>query len=807
MLYPINSIEQKLGFTQIRELLKQNCLSTLGRSIVDAMQFSTSRADIVKRLSQVREFMRLMEESDNFPRDYWFDTREYLRRITPEGTFLTESELFEIRRSLGAIAAIVTFMSVKSADDYPHLKALAERVEPSEPICRHIDTILNKFGHIKDDATSELLRIRRSKASETSAASKLLNQILASAKENAYVEKDVTPTLREGRLVIPVSPAFKRKIGGIVHDESASGKTVYIEPTQVVEANNRIRELEIEEQHEVMRILKNCSDFIRPSIPQLEKSYRFLGIIDFIQAKSRMASEIGAQCHIPSDKPLMEWYNAVHPLLLLQLKAQKKDVVPLNIKLTEENRILIISGPNAGGKSVCLKTVGLVQYMIQCGMPVIMQDGSRTGIFESIFIDIGDEQSIENDLSTYSSHLTNMKFFLKYSGERSLILIDEFGTGTEPNIGGAIAEAELEVLNSKRSYGVITTHYTNLKHLAGQTPGLVNGAMLYDRHRMEPLFQLEIGSPGSSFAIEIAKKIGLPAEIIENATRKVGAEHIDYDKNLQDAARDKRYWESKREQIRIKEKKTEETMQQLQKQLEGINAERKEILRRAREEAKELLSQTNATIENTIREIKEAKAEKERTREIRREFNEQQKELKKEDTETIRIKGVKLKYATPKSTEEGYVAGDYVKYGSSIGQVIEVKGKRLIIAIGQMEATVEADKVERASRKQFKESVKSASSTYISKETADNIRQRKLNFKSDIDVRGMRAQEAVETIAYYIDDAIIVGASQVRILHGTGTGALKQYIREYLDTVSMVRSYRDEHIQLGGAGITIVEFR
>lgn len=806
MLYPINTIESKLGFTQIRELLKQHCLSTLGRSVVDAMQFSTSKADIVKRLGQTSEFMRLMEESDNFPRDYWFDTREYLRRITPEGTFLTESELFEIRRSLGAIAAIVTFMSVKSEDSYPHLKALAERVEPSEPICRHIDTILNKFGRIKDDATTELLRIRRSKAAETSAASKLLTQILASAKENAYVEKDVTPTLREGRLVIPVSPAFKRKIGGIVHDESASGKTVYIEPTQVVEANNRIRELEIDEQHEVMRILKNCSDFIRPSIPQLEKSYRFLGIIDFIQAKSRLASEIGARCHIPSEKPQMEWYNAVHPLLLLQLKPQNKDVVPLNIKLTAENRILVISGPNAGGKSVCLKTVGLVQYMIQCGMPVIMQDGSSTGIFESIFIDIGDEQSIENDLSTYSSHLTNMKYFLKYAGERSLILIDEFGTGTEPNIGGAIAEAELEMLNAKKSYGVITTHYTNLKHLAGQTPGLVNGAMLYDLHRMESLFQLEIGSPGSSFAIEIARKIGLPAEIIESATRKVGEEHINYDKNLQNAARDKRYWESKREQIRIKEKKTDEALAQLQKQLDGINAERKEILRKAKEEAGELLSHTNAIIEKTIREIKDAQAEKERTREIRREFNEQQKELNKEETDTIRIKGIRASSAPQKTETESFVAGDYVKYGSSIGQVIEVKGKKLIIAIGQMEATVDAGKVEKSSRKLFKESIK-GTSTYISKETADNIRQRKLNFKSDIDVRGMRAQEAVETIAYFIDDAIIVGASQVRILHGTGTGALKQYIREYLDTISMVRSYRDEHIQLGGAGITIVEFR
>lgn len=794
MIYPINSIEQKLGFTQIRELLKQRCLSTLGRSVVDAMQFSTNHADIIKRLRQTDEFIRLTEEFDNFPRDYWFDPREYLARITPDGTYLSENELFEIRRSLQAIAAIVTFLNVRSEDDFPSLKALAERVESSEAICRHIDSILNKFGRLKDDASVQLQSIRRQKASETAAASKQLLQILQGAKDNGYIDKDVTPTLREGRLVIPIPPAFKRKIGGIVHDESATGKTVFLEPAQVVETNNHIRALEAEEQREVIRILKECSDFIRPSIPALDKSYHFLGIIDFIQAKSRLASDIGARCIMPSGKPQLEWYNAQHPLLLLQLRGQGKDIVPLNIKLTPDDRILIISGPNAGGKSVCLKTVGLTQYMLQCGMPVIMGEESRMGVFDGIFIDIGDEQSIENDLSTYSSHLSNMKFFLKYCGPKSLILIDEFGTGTEPNIGGAIAEAELEVFNSKQSYGVITTHYTNLKHIASQTPGLINGAMLYDRGRMEPLFQLQIGTPGSSFAIEIAKKIGLPPEIIASATEKVGSEHIDYDKNIQDAARDKRYWESKREQIRIKERKMDETMAELHKRLESIDKERKEILRNAKDEAKEIMNQTNATIENTIREIKEAKAEKERTKEIRREFN-----TKKATLSTVN---------PPLSTVNSPLSiGDYVKYGETIGQVLDIKGSKLTVALGQMEATIDVSKVEKSSHAKFKEAEsKTRTTTYISKETADKIRNAKLHFKSDIDVRGQRAQEAVETITYFIDTAIMAEASQVRILHGTGTGALKQYIREYLNTVSEVKSYHDEHIQLGGAGITVVEF-
>ncbi len=794
MIYPINSIEQKLGFTQIRELLKQRCLSTLGRSVVDAMQFSTNHSDIIKRLRQTDEFIRLIEEYDNFPRDYWFDPREYLARIIPDGTYLSENELFEIRRSLQAIAAIVTFLSVRSEDEFPSLKALAERVESSEAICRHIDSILNKFGRLKDDASVQLQSIRRQKAAETAAASKQLLQILQGAKDNGYIDKDVTPTLREGRLVIPIPPAFKRKIGGIVHDESATGKTVFLEPTQVVETNNHIRALEAEEQREVIRILKECSDFIRPSIPALEKSYHFLGIIDFIQAKSRLASEIGARCIMPSGKPQLEWYNAQHPLLLLQLRGQGKDIVPLNIKLTPDDRILIISGPNAGGKSVCLKTVGLTQYMLQCGMPVIMGEESRMGIYDGIFIDIGDEQSIENDLSTYSSHLSNMKFFLKYCGPKSLILIDEFGTGTEPNIGGAIAEAELEVFNSKQSYGVITTHYTNLKHIASQTPGLINGAMLYDRGRMEPLFQLQTGTPGSSFAIEIAEKIGLPSEIIASATEKVGIEHIDYDKNIQDAARDKRYWESKREQIRIKERKMDEAMAELHKRLESIEKERKEILRNAKEEAKEIMNQTNATIENTIREIKEAKAEKERTKEIRREFN-----TKKATLSTVN---------SPLSTVNSPLSiGDYVKYGETIGRVLEIKGGKLIVALGQMEATIDVSKVEKSSHAKFKEAEsKTRTTTYISKETADKIRDAKLHFKSDIDVRGQRAHEAAETITYFIDTAIMAGASQVRILHGTGTGALKQYIREYLSTVSEVKSYHDEHIQLGGAGITVVEF-
>ena len=567
MIYPQN-FEQKIGFDSIRHLLKEKCLSTLGQERVDEMNFSESFKDINEWLEQVMEFIRIIQEEDSFPDQYFFDVRPSLKRIRVEGMYLDEQELFDLRRSLETIRDIIHFLTLTPNDEeqekenspYPALQKLAGDIIVFPQLITRINNILDKFGKIKDNASSELLRIRRELASTAGSISRSLNAILRNAQAEGYVDKDVTPTMRDGRLVIPVAPGLKRKIKGIVHDESSTGKTVFIEPAEVVEANNRIRELEGEERREIIRILTDFSIIVRPQVPAILQSYEFLAEIDFIRAKAHFSIQTNATKPSLEDKQILDWTMAIHPLLQLSLAKHNKKVVPLDIELTQNQRILIISGPNAGGKSVCLKTVGLLQYMLQCGMPVPMHERSHAGLFGSIFIDIGDEQSIEDDLSTYSSHLTNMKTMMKSCNERSLILIDEFGGGTEPQIGGAIAEAVLKRFNEKGTFGVITTHYQNLKHFAEDHEGVVNGAMLYDRHLMQALFQLQIGNPGSSFAVEIARKIGLPEEVIADASEIVGSEYINADKYLQDIVRDKRYWETKRQNIRKREKQMEETI-------------------------------------------------------------------------------------------------------------------------------------------------------------------------------------------------------------------------------------------------------
>ncbi|GAE84398.1 recombination inhibitory protein MutS2 [Bacteroides reticulotermitis JCM 10512] len=633
--------------------------------------------------------------------------------------------------------------------------------------------------------------------------------------------------MRDGRLVIPVAPGLKRKIKGIVHDESASGKTVFIEPAEVVEANNRIRELEGEERREIIRILMEFSNVVRPTIPEILQSYEFLAEIDFIRAKSYFAITTSSLKPALEDEQLVDWTMAVHPLLQLSLAKHGKKVVPLDIELNQKQRILIISGPNAGGKSVCLKTVGLLQYMLQCGMLVPMHERSHAGLFSSIFIDIGDEQSIEDDLSTYSSHLTNMKIMMKSCDEKSIILIDEFGGGTEPQIGGAIAEAVLVRFNEKRTFGVITTHYQNLKHFAEDHEGVVNGAMLYDRHLMQALFQLQIGNPGSSFAVEIARKIGLPEDVIADASQIVGSEYINADKYLQDIVRDKRYWEGKRQTIRQREKQMEETIARYQSEMEELQKSRKEILRQAKEEAERLLQESNARIENTIRTIKEAQAEKEKTRLIRQELNDFRASMEKQDSkeheEKMARKMEKLKEkqdrkknkkspdpkvastqaAAPKA--KPIAVDDYVKIKgqTAIGKISEINGKNATIIFGSIKTTVKLDRLERSNAApKPQEGVKS---TFVSTQTHDQMYEKKLNFKQDIDVRGMRGDEALQAVTYFIDDAVLVGMDRVRILHGTGTGTLRTLIRQYLDTVPGVRHFADEHVQFGGAGITVVD--
>ncbi|MDR1503890.1 MAG: endonuclease MutS2 [Prevotella sp.] len=818
MIYPEN-FESKIGFDKIRQLLTTRCLSPLGEEKVENMSFSSDYTFITESLSQTEEFIRITQEEDDFPTNYFLDVRPSLRNIKVEGTWIDENALFDLRRSLQTIRDIVSFLKKEDEENtpYPHLYTLAGEVVVFPQLISKIDNILDKFGRIKDNASSELHRIRKDMAHISGGISKSLNAILRLAQSEGLVEKDVTPTMRDGRLVIPVAPAFKRKIKGIVHDESASGKTVFIEPAEVVEANNRIRELESEERREIIKILIAFTDVLRPLVPEILQSYEFLAMIDFIRAKATFSIELSAIKPPIEDKQIIRWYRAKHPLLFLSHRKQNKQIVPLDIELEEDHRLLIISGPNAGGKSVCLKTVGLLQYMVQCGLPIPLDENSKVGIFNRIFIDIGDEQSIENDLSTYSSHLTNMKFFVRNCDKKTILLIDEFGGGTEPQIGGAIAESLLKRFNEKSAFGVITTHYQNLKHFANENKGVINGAMLYDRHLMQPLFTLSIGNPGSSFAIEIARKIGLPEDVIADASEIVGSDYINMDKYLQDIVRDKRYWETKRQSIRQKEKRLEEVTETYETDLLAVEKQRKEIIRQAKADAEHIMSEANARIENTIRTIRESQADKEKTKQARQALSEFKSTLDNEDNfsdDKITRKIQKLKdkeknkkqkeKAPEKQKTQAIAIGDNVriKGQTSIGQVLDIQRGSATVAFGMIKSTAKLDTLEYVSKNQVKRDSKS---TLVSAAVSDDMREKKLNFKQDIDVRGMRGDEALQAVMYFIDDAILVGVSRVRILHGTGTGALRQIIRDYLRTVPGVHNYQDEHVQFGGTGITVVD--
>ena len=822
MIYPQN-FEEKIGFDNIRALLKGKCLSDLGRERVAGMSFATSLHVIENEIDMTVELMSIMSSEADFPVNHFYDMRQSLKKIRIEGTWMSEQEIFDLRRSLQTVADIASFFGGEDdGERYPALKRLAADVVLFPDVVKRIDAIIDKFGKVKDNASARLREIRMELSSVMSGISKNLYGIIRAAQNDGYVDKDVVPTMRDGRLVIPVAPALKRRIKGIVHDESASGKTVFIEPAEIVEANNRIRELESEEKREIIRILTDFADYLRPQADAMMISYDFLGEIDFIRAKALFSIQVGAVKPDMSSSQIVDWSNAVHPLLKLSLEKHGKKVVPLDIRLNGRQRILLISGPNAGGKSVCLKTVGLLQYMYQCGMPVCMDESSVVGLFDDIFIDIGDEQSIENDLSTYSSHLLNMKIMLKKCNDKSLLLIDEFGSGTEPQIGGAIAEALLQRFNAAGACGVITTHYQNLKHFADSHEGVVNGAMLYDRQKMQALFQLQIGNPGSSFAVEIARKIGLPEDVIKDASDMVGSDYINSDKYLQDIVRDKRYWENKRQNIRQKEKALESTIAAYEKAFEELKSERKDILLKAKDEALKLISDSNAAIENTIREIKEAQAEKEKTKELRKELTELKAAIENENNdeeERIKAKMERLREKQQRRKKEKakpdaakiadrpkeieLKAGDFVrvKGQSSVGQIMEISGAKVKAAFGAMVMTLKKDRIEPAAAPKKADSRVSA----VSLQTQDHIYEKKLAFKQDIDVRGMRGDEAVQAVTCFIDDAIQVGMDRVRILHGTGNGILRTLIRQYLETVPGVKNYRDEHVQFGGAGITVVD--
>ena len=781
MTYPEN-IEQKIDFQVIRDSLKGCCTSSLGRERVERMQWLTHYPEIQSLLHQLREMIAILTDPTlNFPQGEIYDLREALSRIRIEGLFLDEAELYSMSKMLSYSAQLERFFATLDKTKYPILSSCLITSSPSNLITL-IDRVLDRYGKMRDNASPELARIRKEIAASQGSVSRALNAILRQAQAEGILEKDAAPTMREGRLVLPVPPAYKRKIGGIVHDESATGKTVFIEPQQVVEANNRIRELEGEERRERIRILMAITAEIRPEIPAIIATEDYLAEVDFLCAKALFALDIHAIVPEVNNHTHIQWREAYHPVLLLNFRRLGKTVVPLTLTLDKKQRILVISGPNAGGKSVCLKTVALLQYMLQCGLAVPMHESSQMGIFSRLMLDIGDEQSIEDDLSTYSSHLRNMKFFVRNANRHTLLLIDEFGTGTEPLIGGAIAEAVLTHLNEQHAFGVITTHYGNLKHLAERTDGIINGAMLYDRGQLKPLFQLSIGQAGSSFAVEIARQIGLPETIIQRATDIVGEEHIDYDKQLQDIARDKRYWENKRQNIRQREKHLEEKIAHYEEQLASIKAKKRAILEEANAEAADILRKSNATIERTIREIKEAKAEKKATQAAR------------QKVETLKTK---VESKTSKSTTSSKASATPNSNSKQNKVLRDLRDLKLLTS----------------NPAKLIQETNSTKPKMVSSNVADELRAKKLSFKRELDIRGLRVDEALDNLIAYIDDALMVNAEQVSILHGTGTGALKQVVRDYLAErqKSMRRlksgdiSFHDGDPDRGGAGITIVE--
>ncbi|MGC9150855.1 MAG: endonuclease MutS2 [Microbacter sp.] len=808
MIYP-SSFEEKIDFIAIRALLHNNCLSALGRDEIDNMQLLTDDEMIRSSLFEIADMMTILnEEADRWPVSYYFDVREWLHRLRIEGTFASESELFDLQRALMTIQQMVQFFRNRKEKQYDYLHRRVESLIQHHDILNELNRLLTPHGLLKDNASAELARIRHELFQLQNSISRKLTSILRQAQEEGYVERDVTPTMRDGRLVIPVTPAYKRKINGIVHDESASGKTIFIEPAEVVEANNRIRMLEMDEKREKIRILTEFAHFIRPHILDLLTTFEIMGVLDAIRAKALLAIAQKAVVPRVESTCVMDWQQAVHPLLADSLEKQHRHIVPLDIQLDERQRLILISGPNAGGKSVCLKTVGLLQYMLQCGLPVPVKAYSVFGIFHDFLLNIGDEQSIEDDLSTYSSHLKHLNFFLRKGDERSLVLIDELGSGTEPEMGGAIAEAVLHQLLQKRVYGVITTHYTNLKLFADTHEGIVNGAMLFDRQRLQPLYQLQIGFPGNSFALEIAYKIGLPQDVIQEAKEKAGSAHVDLENYVQSILRDKRYWENKRQKIKEQEKRLEALLAQHAQDQDELKKQRKEMIDKSKQEAAQLLKEANALIENTIRKIKESSADPHITREARKEVTALRHALSHEDqadSSNVSKASAKRQKKAIEPKPVPLQVGDHVRLSgsNSIGEVIELQGVNVVVAFGNLKSTVHQNRLEKVSRNQWHVWNKQSSSSQI---TADEtIRQRKLTFRSDIDVRGMRGEEALQAVQYFVDDALMLGVERIRILHGTGNGILRQLIRQYLSVVPAVKHFADEHIQLGGAGITVVD--
>lgn len=798
MLYPKN-IEEKIGFQTVRELIKSHCSSTLGTAYVDRMNFSDDFNLISKLLAQTEEFRKILEQKVSFPASNFIDVTDHLQKAKTAGAFLTEEEFHDIQLSLDTIFRCLKFFEQDEENEYPELKKLGGFLTLDKGLLRSINAVIDEKGHMRNNASRELQDIRRIMQNEQVRLRKVLDQIMKQARQQGFTPEDASLTVRGGRMVIPVLAEYKRRIKGFVHDESATGQTVFLEPAEVLDINNEIRDLEYRERREIVRILVSLTDQLRPHLRTLRSAYNFLGMVDFIRAKARFAMQLDASLPTLEKKNLIDWYRARHPLLQMTLEDQGRKIVPLNVKLDEEHRILIISGPNAGGKSVCLKTVALLQYMLQCGMLVPMDGHSRAGVFKSIFIDIGDEQSLENDLSTYSSHLTNVDHFLKFADKQSLILIDEFGTGTEPQFGGAIAEAILEGLNELNTYGIITTHYTNLKQYADAAEGVVNGAMRFDTDKLEPLFQLEIGKPGSSFALEIAQKIGLPKHVLERAKQHIGAEKVAFDKMLSELEAEKARFDEQNREMRAKEQRLSKLSSEYEELKSYMDSQRKQILNEAKQEAQRLLQDTNQQIEATIRSIKEHRAEKEATKQARKNLDKLKQQVKPEKTEAKRPARIEK--------EEGEIReGDAIRVvdNGTIGEVISVKGKQAEILIGSLKSTIKLKRLEKISRKALK---KTAADTKSAPTRGLDINKKFTEFSSNLDIRGKRAEEALPTLQNFVDEASMFGLDELRVIHGKGNGILREVVRDYLHRHDRVAQAHDEHVERGGAGVTIVKLR
>ena len=815
MIYP-SDFENKIGFKAIRERLNTLCISEMGKEFVVKMCFCTDVDEIRTYLRLIQDFETLMQDGVPFPvRDY-NDLREEFHHLAIDGTVISLESMFALKPTLSALSYIFKFFKSEASEKVPYLKALAEGISIDNHIFTEINRLIDDKGEIPDNASAELAEIRRDIRRKQSSIDHRMHKILVEAKNSGWTDSTAEMTIRDGRPVIPVRAADKRELRGFIHDESATGQTVYIEPAEIFETNNEIKELEYAERREINKILLAFTKILRPEIPNLLMAWRLLGLLDFIKAKAMLAHEYN--CVIPEliDEPRFDWIEARHPLLEQKLKGQGKQITPLDLRLgvsrhferneveSRPERILVISGPNAGGKSVCLKTIGLLQYMLQCGLAIPVKVDSKCGIFHDMFIDIGDEQSLENDLSTYSSHLINMKELLEHGNERSLFLIDEFGTGTEPQLGGAIAEAILLRMNEKKSFGVVTTHYANLKLLADNHPGIVNGAMLFDTRYLQPLYVMMIGKPGSSFAFEIAKKIGFPNEILDSAAEISGREHLDFDQQLQQLEIEKKEVRKKEYELKVADKLLDEVVTKYKSQLADIEKNRKTLLREASKEAQEIIDRANAKIEKTIREIKEAQAEKVRTKELREELKEMKQNLVNEEKNLSK---------QLKAEEKEEIANADLKVGDMVcinelevvGELLAITDTDVTIQFGDVRLRTTADKLRKISRSQARKAQQNPS--YLRKSIMNDINEKAQHFNLTLDVRGQRGDEAVDNVAQYIDEANLLSIKEVSILHGKGNGILRKLIREYLSKQSCVQSFNDASLETGGAGITRVTLK